>query len=771
MNRLEFYQQHYAATYAPTLQMSREGIRCDRAILNARHEELLTTLDQLRAKLRAQAGEDIFGKKGSLSPAKAKRFFFETLGCSPIWKNVKTKQGKVKRTTIDENAVRTIMRRNKKRPEVVQACNDVLAFRFADARKKFCKPEVVDKDGRIRGSYYFNTLTLRFGSKKNPMESGHNMQNPPRGERRHFIPDEGHIFLERDLSQAESRIVYMLTGDKDLIRAARSHPEDYDDHKQVAQAVLGILHREGLVPSPRFDKLSESDQKLVRFFGKATNHGCVDGSTEVLTRAGWRPVREVDELEEIAVWQEAGGIHFERPKKWNRFRVSTRMALFQANGFEQYLTTNHRMPYTAGAGLRVATPDTLPASARLPRNGFYANGDRHNPDWVRWLVAIQADAHIRRDTKRVIFHFKRQRKIQRIKKLMRRLGITWDQSPVCKDGSTYLYTHARLPKEFAKAKTWGSWLLDFDAESLDAFIDELPRWDGSSQIEKLHSRTVYLSKNRNNVEWAHTILHLRGRSGVIHRTGKIWGVSINRRQYVRAPKPRHLWHSGYVYCPTVSTGFFLMRRNGHISVTGNSNYGETGIMLSITLLELGYVVSPTICDEMLKAKFDLRPAILDVFQRGIRRLIVTEKRLQNPFGHQLDFTVVKKDARAFRQGYMFIPQSTVPMIMNQWGMVPLYHEIRERGWDAKIRNQVHDSLLISVHPEDAYDVATWLGQSLVREVEYADLTVHRKKRAMAIPSTLAVGLNWQDKHEWKRDPSRREFERVVEGLLSNAKAA
>ena len=475
MNRLEFYQQHYAATYAPTLQMSREGIRCDRAILNARLEERLTTLDQLRVNLRKLAGEDIFGKKGSLSPAKAKRFFFETLGCSPIWKNVKTKQGKVKRTTIDENAVRTIMRRNKKRPEVVQACNDVLAFRFADARKKFCKPEVVDKDGRIRGSYYFNTLTLRFGSKKNPMDSGHNMQNPPRGERRHFIPDEGHIFLERDLSQAESRIVYMLTGDPDLIKAARSHPADYDDHREVAEAVLGILHREGLVPSPYFDKLSETDQKLVRFFGKATNHG--------------------------------------------------------------------------------------------------------------------------------------------------------------------------------------------------------------------------------------------------------------------------------------------------------SNYGETGIMLSITLLELGYVVSPTICDEMLKAKFDLRPAILDVFQRGIRRLIVTEKRLQNPFGHQLDFTVVKKDARAFRQGYMFIPQSTVPMIMNQWGMVPLYHEIKERGWDAKIRNQVHDSLLVSVHPEDAYDVATWLGQSLVREVEYADLTVHRKKRAMAIPSTLAVGLSWGDKHEWKRDPSRREFERVVEGLLSNAHAA
>jgi DNA polymerase I-like protein with 3'-5' exonuclease and polymerase domains len=435
---------------------------------------LCATLDELRTKLRKMAGEDLFGAKGSLSSQKAKRFFFETLGCAPIWKRVKTSTGKQLKTSVDENAVRVIRRRNLKRPEVVEACDAVLAFRYADARKKFCKPEVADKDGRIRGSYYFNTPTLRFGSKKNPLESGHNMQNPPREERRHFLPDEGHVFISRDLSQAESRIVYMLTGDKELIWRARASTTEYDDHIDVALCLLKILYREGIIPSPEYEDLSDKDKKLLRFFGKMTNHG--------------------------------------------------------------------------------------------------------------------------------------------------------------------------------------------------------------------------------------------------------------------------------------------------------SNYGETGVMVSITLLELGYVVAPDICQEMIDAKMEARPAILDVFQRGIRRLITTDKVLVNPLGHRLDFTHVKRDNRAFRQGYMFIPQSTVPMLMNKYGMVPLYREIQSRDWRAKIRNQIHDDLLVSVHPDDAWEVATFLGKSLVQEVMYPDLTIHRKERPMAIPSTLKVGLNWQECHEWKAEPTRKEFETVLQGLLSKRAA-
>lgn len=466
MTRLDFYQRYYADTYAPTIQMSREGIRVNRKRLAQRFASLNATLDALREKLRLQAGHDLFGAKGSLSPKKAQQFFYETLGCSIVYRR---KKGKSPAASVDEHAVRTIKKRNKKRPEVVKACDDILAFRYADARKKFCNPKVVDPDGRIRASYYFNTLTLRFGSKKNPLDTGHNLQNPPRDERSHFLPDKGHIFLARDLSQAESRIVYMLTGDEDLVQRALAHPAEYDDHAEIAMAIRVILIREGIIDADPKQPPTPAEFKILRFFGKQANHA--------------------------------------------------------------------------------------------------------------------------------------------------------------------------------------------------------------------------------------------------------------------------------------------------------SNYGETGSRLSEALLELGYVVSAEICQEMIDAKMALRPAILDVFQRGIRRLIATEKILHNPFGHQLDFSYIRRDNAAFRQGYMFIPQSTVPMIMNRWGMVPLYRAIKKHGWDAKIRNQVHDELLVSVHPDDAWEVASFLGKSLVRPVSYRDLTIQGETRQMAIPSTLKIGLDWSNLHEWKAEPSQRAFDRQLDVML------
>jgi hypothetical protein len=461
VNRLDFYRQTYRSVYPWVMEMSRAGIRCDRTRLQAAFDKYTQTLADLRKKLAKQAGESLFGDKGSISHVKLKRFFFETLECTPIYKREK---GQLKLKT-DEFAVRTIRRRNLKRPEVVQACDDILAFRFADARKKFVNPKVVDKDSRIRATYSFNTLTLRFGSLKNPMGTGHNLQNPPRGERGHFLPDKGHIFLMRDLSQAESRIVYMLTGDKDLISRARSQPWEYDDHAEVAMAIRRILIKEGIVDARLDHEPTPEEFKILRFFGKMVNHA--------------------------------------------------------------------------------------------------------------------------------------------------------------------------------------------------------------------------------------------------------------------------------------------------------SNYASTGKMVSEALLELGYVVAPSVCQTMIDAKMAIRPAILDVFQRGCRRLIASEKLLVNPLGHQLSFEYVRFTNDIWRKGYMFIPQSTVPMLMNR-GIRKTWDWTKAEHIDAKIRNQVHDEAIWSVKPSHAWKLAQHLGRSLEQEVLYPDLTVHRRVRPMTIPSTLKVGSSWEHTTEFKTPPTRAAFMEAVE---------
>lgn len=101
-----------------------------------------------------------------------------------------------------------------------------------------------DDDGYMRCSYAPTAEAARLRSSKNPWETGTNLQNVDREVRDTFIPDEGHIFLEPDLSQAEHRIVALLSGDPEMIEKARLSPAEYDQHAVSASMIFGIPESE-----------------------------------------------------------------------------------------------------------------------------------------------------------------------------------------------------------------------------------------------------------------------------------------------------------------------------------------------------------------------------------------------------------------------------------------------------------------------------------------------------------------------------------------------
>jgi DNA polymerase-1 len=92
---------------------------------------------------------------------------------------------------------------------------------------------LTDEGERIRCSYVVGgTKTGRLSSRESIFGSGTNLQNIPKGVcRRMFIPDEGKVFIEADLSQAEARVVAYLSGEEKLIELFEGGG---DVHKQVA---------------------------------------------------------------------------------------------------------------------------------------------------------------------------------------------------------------------------------------------------------------------------------------------------------------------------------------------------------------------------------------------------------------------------------------------------------------------------------------------------------------------------------------------------------
>lgn len=146
-----------------------------------------------------------------------------------------------KTMSLDETALRTLrLRFGRKSPEAVRVIETVLAFRKKEKLATFLTEGKADEDGRLRCTYKFTTETGRLASAKNPKGTGYNLQNVHRGARSVFIPDEGCVFLEVDLSQAESRVVGALTRDDRLIELARTMPWEFDVHRYNAGLIFHI---------------------------------------------------------------------------------------------------------------------------------------------------------------------------------------------------------------------------------------------------------------------------------------------------------------------------------------------------------------------------------------------------------------------------------------------------------------------------------------------------------------------------------------------------
>ena len=181
-----------------------------------------------------------------------------------------------------------------------------------------------------------------------------------------------------------------------------------------------------------------------------------------------------------------------------------------------------------------------------------------------------------------------------------------------------------------------------------------------------------------------------------------------------------------------------------------------GLRMSDTILkDSGLFVSPEACDKYLGIYHRRYPAIRGSYFRDIRRLCMRDKCLVNSWGRCWDIRWDRIDDELYRQAYSFLPQSEVADLLNQWGLIPTYYYMTSL-YNRPPNVQVHDSLLLSVHAADAYDVALFVKDSLERPRLYAG-------NKLVIPVEFKIGVNWgadeklHDGFEFKRFPTRDEF--------------
>lgn len=309
---------------------------------------------------------------------------------------------------------------------------------------------------------------------------------------------------------------------------------------------------------------------------------CVPGDAEVLTPHGWE---RLDEWHGglIMQWEPGGNMRF-LDATANRFKRTQPMVQISSPYIVASFTAGHTIP-RFGSGNKGFLPckaaDLFGKSiSYLPISGTSLDEGTISAEQMRVLVAVQADGHWQLNTsygRELRFGLTKNRKQERLREILEAAGVPYREQifPSHPGEITFRVRYTDCPMWLTpERKIFGAWLLDSTPESRLAFVDELVHWDGhkSGNLE-------YYSAIDCNHEWVATVAHLigigakRGRNGttIIRSTRDPQRACVKWEHVTTDPKKYD-----YVFCPTTRSGYWLMRQNGTISVTGNTGRWSGG---------------------------------------------------------------------------------------------------------------------------------------------------------------------------------------------------
>ena len=317
---------------------------------------------------------------------------------------------------------------------------------------------------------------------------------------------------------------------------------------------------------------------------------CLSGDTEVMTEKGWVRLDEYNGTDKVLQWEESGMASFVNPSrviknKWDKvYKIP-----FRNNGV-MYQTPNHRNPVMTTSGkFVVKTPDTL-SGADILINKVKCEDRGGNLSLLeKMIIMTQADGAVnyrRKDgTPSVwIATFSKERKLNYLKELKKEIGFDKfnfkevkgrGQKGNVKPCRRFTYN---MPVGNGDYKDLAKYfnLLDFDYSKAKEFMDNVFMWDGAS----FPSGKIYCTTNKDNVEFVQAVATLAGYSTHISKSIDKRGykdyyrlycyTTKNRMCLQKINKTRELveWND-YMYCLTVPSSFFVIRKDGYVLVTGN----------------------------------------------------------------------------------------------------------------------------------------------------------------------------------------------------------
>ncbi len=313
----------------------------------------------------------------------------------------------------------------------------------------------------------------------------------------------------------------------------------------------------------------------------SSNPNCFDEETEVLTPEGWKRLgllRQQSNPDEVAQWDN-GKISFVIPTGYT-FGASPELVEITNTHIDLKTTADHRclLRNRKTGELRVFEASKYPEDWEQIQAGHYSgDGSKLSDDEIRFMLALQADGSWCGDRHAVTFTFKKKRKIDRMRELLKSLGVVHSYNGKSANGrhSFYLPSCEATEKQFQligqKKLLQYSILLSLSSHQLSVFTDEVMFWDGC-WTRKNH----YACKEKHNTEVVATAFTLSGRRArvrkYVNQRGCVsWQADVTNRDYSLTTNrnKKNSKRGGFIYCVSVPSSYLLVRRNGCVMVTGN----------------------------------------------------------------------------------------------------------------------------------------------------------------------------------------------------------
>lgn len=275
-------------------------------------------------------------------------------------------------------------------------------------------------------------------------------------------------------------------------------------------------------------------------------------------------------------------------------------------------------------------------------------------------------------------------------------------------------------------------MFNWTKKCLREFLDEYKYWDGHQGP----SSVSLFAKNREVLEWIQTFGRICGIGGNMQKPktsgfGTIMhSLQQNARRYASGRSIKHttIKHHAWVYCPTVPSSFFYVRRAGKIYVTGNSNYYGSSFTMA------RHLKVPTKFMEDFQARyFEAFPGI-PKWHRWVAQELQTKQKLTSVFGRERHFFGRPNDDTTLREAIAYCPQSATGDRMNL-GLWRIWDSMGDR---VQLLGQVHDAVYFQFRETD--DEAEIIKQALACiEIEQTD---PKSGRSYLVPGEAKTGWNW-----------------------------